>query len=155
MKANHLPRFSCAVMFVSRVGAKQNSVTDGLRCGRDVRMAKVSLGIRTKNRPEGSEMTLKNSQRQLRRWGAELGTMLAAVLLTIFATAAMAQVPTGSVTGTVQDSQGLPVEGVTVTLTNQETNATFTSMTASSGGYQFEHIDYGKYRVTATKASFK
>jgi hypothetical protein len=118
-------------------------------------MAKVSLGIRTKNRPEGSEMTLKNSQRQLRRWGAELGTMLAAVLLTIFATAAMAQVPTGSVTGTVQDSQGLPVEGVTVTLTNQETNATFTSMTASSGGYQFEHIDYGIYRVSATKAGFK
>lgn len=99
-------------------------------------------------------MVWENSRRQLARWVGELGIMLAA-LLTICAATAIAQVPTGSITGTVQDTQGLPVAGVTVTLTNQETNATFTSETASAGGYQFEHIDYGIYKVSATKAGFK
>jgi hypothetical protein len=100
-------------------------------------------------------MVLENSQTRLARWSAGLRIVLAAALLAICATGAMAQVPTGSVTGTVQDAQGLPVDGVTVTLTNQDTNATLTSVTASSGGYQFEHLDYGQYRVTATKTGFK
>ncbi len=100
-------------------------------------------------------MAWKNSRRELGRWVAGLGMVLAAALLAVCATAAMAQVPTGSVTGTVEDSQGLPVENVTVTLTNQETNATLTSVTGTSGGYQFEHIDYGLYRVSASKTGFK
>src|SRR5579872_1754435 len=100
-------------------------------------------------------MALENRRIGWGRWTAGLRIMLAAVLLVICARGTMAQVPTGSITGTVQDSQGLPVDGVTVTLTNQDTNATFTSATASSGGYQFEHVDYGVYRVTATKAGFK
>ncbi len=100
-------------------------------------------------------MNLKNKGLRLGAWIAGLRTMVVAALLVVCATAAMAQVPTGSITGTVTDSQGLPVEGVTVTLTNQETNATFTSVTASAGGYQFEHIDFGLYKVSAAKAGFK
>jgi hypothetical protein len=100
-------------------------------------------------------MALENSAMRLGRWVVGLRSMLSAALLVVCATVAMAQVPTGSITGTVQDSQGLPVEGVTVTLTNQETNATFTSVTGSVGGYQFEHIDYGVYKVSASKAGFK
>src|SRR5580700_6009018 len=100
-------------------------------------------------------MALQNSWRKLEQWVAGLRVLLAAGLLTICAAAAMAQVPTGSITGTVKDSQGLPVEGVTVTLVNQETNATFKSQTGSAGGYQFAHIDYGLYKVTASKPGFK
>jgi hypothetical protein len=81
--------------------------------------------------------------------------VLAVALLVVCASLAGAQVPTGSITGITQDSQGLPVEGVTVTLTNLETNATFTSTTGSSGGYQFEHVDYGLYKVVAKKDGFK
>ena len=33
-----------------------------------------------------------------------------------------AQTPSGEISGTVEDSSGLPVPGVTVTLTNQATN---------------------------------
>ncbi len=100
-------------------------------------------------------MARKIGRRLLASWAGAMGIVLVAALLTICATATIAQVPTGSVTGIVQDSQGLPVEGVTVTLTNQETNATFTSVTGSSGGYQFEHIDYGLYKVSASKTGFK
>jgi hypothetical protein len=100
-------------------------------------------------------MALQNSWRKLEQWVAGLRVLLAAGLLTICAAAAIAQVPTGSITGTVKDSQGLPVEGVTVTLVNQETNASFKSQTGSAGGYQFEHIDYGFYKVMVSKAGFK
>src|SRR5579863_5253411 len=101
-------------------------------------------------------MARKTSAQLFERWVGILVIVLAASLpLTICTSVATAQVPTGSITGTVQDSQGLPVDGVTVTLTNQETNATFTSVTGSSGGYQFEHIDYGIYKVTASKTGFK
>ena len=99
-------------------------------------------------------MAWQNSRRQL-RWVMNLTVILVAALITMCPEMAKAQVPTGSITGIVQDAQGLPVEGVTVTLTNQETNATFTSVTASAGGYQFEHIDYGLYKVSATKTGFK
>src|SRR5580704_19397904 len=101
------------------------------------------------------KMALANRWIGLRQRAAGLRIMLVAALLVICVSGAMAQVPTGSITGTVQDAQGLPVEGVTVTLTNQDTNATFTSVTASSGGYQFEHVDYGVYKVSATKSGFK
>ncbi|HKV23682.1 MAG TPA: TonB-dependent receptor [Candidatus Acidoferrum sp.] len=84
-----------------------------------------------------------------------LPSLLPVLLVMLFASTGFAQVPTGSVTGTVADTQGLPIEGVTVTLINQGTNATFTSVTASAGGYQFEHIDYGLYTVRATKDGFK
>jgi hypothetical protein len=68
---------------------------------------------------------------------------------------ASAQTATGSISGTVVDSQGLPVEGASVTLTNQNTNYMYTSVTGSSGGYQFSTIDFGVYSVTASKDGFR
>jgi hypothetical protein len=77
------------------------------------------------------------------------------VLLLLWVGAANAQTPTGSVVGTVVDSQGLPIEGATVTLTNQGTNYTYSSQTGSSGGYQFLRIDYGLYQIRVSKDGFK
>lgn len=88
-------------------------------------------------------------------WAADLRFIATFTLLFVFATNVASQVPTGSIVGTVKDAQGLPVEGATVTLTNQGTNYTYNSVTSSAGGYQFEHIDFGIYRVTAAKAGFK
>jgi hypothetical protein len=76
-------------------------------------------------------------------------------LLLSCATRVSAQVSTGTIVGTVQDSQGLPVEGATVTLTNQGTNHDYTSVSSSEGAYQFESIDNGLYRVSVSKAGFK
>ncbi len=85
-------------------------------------------------------------------------SLRALAVLVIFAacaTVALSQVPTGSVSGTVKDAQGLPTADATVTLTNLQTNRNFTSKTGSSGAYQFERLDYGKYRITVNKDGFK
>jgi len=66
-----------------------------------------------------------------------------------------AQAPTASIVGTVLDPQGLPVEGANVTLTNQGTNYIYTTVTSSTGGYQFARIDSGLYRVTVTTPNFR
>src|SRR6267378_4877382 len=68
---------------------------------------------------------------------------------------ASAQTPTASIVGTVLDPQGLPVEGANVTLTNQGTNYVYTTVTSSTGGYQFARIDSGLYRVTVTTPNFR
>lgn len=80
---------------------------------------------------------------------------LFSVLMLLWAEQAFGQSSTGSIVGTVIDSQGLPVDGATVTLTNVGTNSNYTSTTGSNGGYQFKSIDYGYYRVSVTKAGFK
>lgn len=66
-----------------------------------------------------------------------------------------AQTPTGSIVGTVVDSQGLAVEGATVVLTNQGTNYSYTAVTSSNGAYLFSGIDAGHYSVGASKTGFK
>jgi hypothetical protein len=66
-----------------------------------------------------------------------------------------AQAPTASIVGTVLDPQGLPVEGANVTLTNQGTNYVYTTVTSSTGGYQFARIDSGLYRVRVTTPNFR
>src|ERR1700681_2864143 len=69
----------------------------------------------------------------------------ALALVLVCGRVAVSQVPTGSITGTVKDAQGLSVADAAVTLTNLQTNASYTSKTGSLGGYQFERIDYGLY----------
>jgi Carboxypeptidase regulatory-like domain/TonB dependent receptor len=88
---------------------------------------------------------------------APVGLRVIAVvaLVAVCSALAMAQVPTGSIAGTVRDSQGLPIGDATVTLSNLQTNASFVSKTGSLGGYQFGRIDYGLYKVTVAKDGFK
>jgi hypothetical protein len=81
--------------------------------------------------------------------------LLAFALLLFCAGPVSAQVPTGAILGTVKDMQSLPVEGASVTLTNQGTNYEYKSITSSNGGYQFRSIDYGLYKVSVSKDGFK
>ena len=80
---------------------------------------------------------------------------LLALLLLVGTVQMSGQSSTGSIVGTVIDSQGLPVTGATVTLTNLGTNFNYTSTTGSNGGYQFQSIDYGFYKVSVALAGFK
>src|SRR5690242_14611262 len=73
---------------------------------------------------------------------------LFSVLTFLWAGQVCGQSSTGSIVGTVIDSQGLPIDSAAVTLTNVGTNSNYTSTTGSNGGYQFKSIDYGYYRVS-------
>jgi hypothetical protein len=78
-----------------------------------------------------------------------------ALLLLSCASQMLGQTSTGSIVGTVVDVQGLPIKDATVTLTNLGTNGSYTSTTGTNGGYQFESIDYGYYKVSVALAGFK
>jgi len=68
---------------------------------------------------------------------------------------ASAQVPTGSIVGTVLDAQKAAVPGATVTITSEETGAKYTTQTAANGGYSVTSLTFGLYRVDVTKEGFK
>src|ERR1700680_4691851 len=68
---------------------------------------------------------------------------------------AFAQVPTGTIAGTVKDSQGLSAPDATVTLTNEGTARTQTTKTSSRGGFQFTHLNVSVYRLEVSKTGFK
>src|SRR5260370_11227013 len=85
-------------------------------------------------------------------------SLLASVLTLLLLSCAsqiLGQSSTGSIVGTVVDIQGLPIKDATVTLTNLGTNSSYTSITGTNGGYQFESIDYGYYKVSVALAGFK
>jgi len=78
---------------------------------------------------------------------------LGCVLLT--ALPAAAQFDRGQVSGTVKDSQGGVVPGVTVTVTNLDTQLTRTTVTDSSGFFTIPNLPGGKYDVSAELQGFK
>lgn len=77
-------------------------------------------------------------------------------LLTLFAvTSAIAQVPTGTITGTVLDPNKAPVVGADVTITSQDTGTHYATKTGPNGGYQFASLNFGLYRVSVSQTNFK
>jgi hypothetical protein len=66
-----------------------------------------------------------------------------------------AQGTTSRLIGTVADSSGAPVAGVTVRLVNEGTNQTFTAQTSANGTYFFEAVQVGQYTVTVEATGFK
>ena len=78
---------------------------------------------------------------------------LGCVLLT--ALPAAAQFDRGQISGTVKDSQGGVVPGVTVTATNLDTQLTRTTVTDSSGYFTVPNLPGGKYDVSAELQGFK
>ncbi len=83
-------------------------------------------------------------------------SLLCALLFCLFISGStFAQTGTSSVRGTILDVQGNAVAGATVTLTSTETNAARTQTTSDEGGYAFELIPPGDYRVEAEATGFK
>jgi hypothetical protein len=65
-----------------------------------------------------------------------------------------AQVPTGTILGTVKDAKGAVVVGATVTVQNDEgLSRTFT--TDGTGFYRFPALPVGKYDITVNQSGFK
>ncbi len=68
---------------------------------------------------------------------------------------AAAQGTTSRVAGVVRDTSGAVMPGVTVTLVNEDTGASFTAATTAAGGYVFEAVQVGRYTVSFELQGFK
>jgi hypothetical protein len=80
--------------------------------------------------------------------------LLAAIALFAVTTIAAAQITRGSISGVVRDPAGLVVPGVTVTVTNTETNTSQSIVTDAEGFYRVAALEPGRYTVKAELQSF-
>lgn len=78
-----------------------------------------------------------------------------ALLVCAGASAAAAQTNTGQITGSVRDSQGGVLPGVTVTVTNVDTGLTWSDVTGPLGTYTITNLPVGAYTVSAELAGFR
>jgi len=78
-----------------------------------------------------------------------------AVLLLVFSCTASAQVNTGSISGTVQDTSGAAIVGATVTITSVATSEQRSVTSGNSGQYTVQALLPGIYKVRASNPSFK
>ena len=80
---------------------------------------------------------------------------LALLLLGVAAVPVWAQRTAGTISGTVMDTTGAVLPGVSVTAVCTETNLTRTVITDTQGGYTIPDVPGCLYRVTAELAGFK
>src|SRR5438270_1593398 len=90
---------------------------------------------------------------RLTRCGLGLALGFVAILAT--STPGFAQRTTGAITGTVTDTTGGVLPGVTVTAVCSARNLTRTSVTDSQGGYNLPELPICAYRVTTDLPGFK
>jgi hypothetical protein len=83
------------------------------------------------------------------------GAVAAAAILFLTSVASMAQDFRGTIIGTVSDRTGGVLSGVTVTITNTETQVVQTVVTDAQGLYQVRYLNPGPYAVTAELQGFK
>src|SRR5947208_10169982 len=83
----------------------------------------------------------------------QLCTLLAAMLAIAFMSSA--QVPTGTISGVVQDESGAVVPGAQVTITNKTTGAARTLTTGQEGAYTASLLPAGTYEVRAAMSGFR
>jgi hypothetical protein len=91
----------------------------------------------------------------MRGYNRGLAAVTGLLLLTMGLTTAAAQGTTSRVQGIVTDASGGVIPGATVTLTNEGTNVSFTTLTTTSGGYVFEAVQTGRYTVSVELSGFK
>src|SRR5262245_51346863 len=77
------------------------------------------------------------------------------VLIILAATSAFGQGFQGGLRGAARDAGGGLVPGVEVTLTNEATSLSRTTVTNDSGEYSFASLDPGSYRLKASLTGFK
>jgi carboxypeptidase family protein len=82
-------------------------------------------------------------------------THLLAGVLVALAVPAFAQLDTGTIVGTVTDSSGALLPGVTVTVTQEGNNVPLTTVTNASGQYIFPGLKVGRYTVAAELQGFR
>ena len=76
-------------------------------------------------------------------------TVLTALVLSLIVLPAFAQDFRGAVSGTVTDSTGAVLPGVTITVRNVDTNVAVNTVTDARGAYQVRYLNAGTYDVQA------
>lgn len=80
---------------------------------------------------------------------------LGVVFLLLGAQSVVAQVQTGSVTGTVTDPQGAVVPGASIVVEDMETGVAYSTTSDPKGLFTVPGLPYGTYSVTVTVAGFR
>src|SRR5258708_4383643 len=86
-------------------------------------------------------------------WTRSYGLVVICSIL-VAAVSLSAQLPTGTILGTVKDQSGGVVPGASVTITNTDTSLTRAGTTAADGSYRFPALPVGHYQVQVTKEGF-
>jgi hypothetical protein len=86
------------------------------------------------------------------------GRMVRAALLALLAvtmpSAAVAQMTRGGLVGTVRDASGGVIPGVTVTVTNMDTNAARVAVSDEQGTYRIQALEPGRYLIVTELQGF-
>ena len=70
------------------------------------------------------------------RWGYRVAVFVVGLVLFVAAVPSFAQLPTGTILGTVKDASGAIVPGATVTAQNVETGTSRSASTNETGAYR-------------------
>jgi len=84
-----------------------------------------------------------------------LRSIVVSFVALLVTTSALAQTPTGTILGTVKDTQGAAVPGATVTATNLGTKYSRDTATDAAGEYALRLLPIGNYEVVVTLPGFK
>src|SRR5512147_1009034 len=84
-----------------------------------------------------------------------LYSILLAFLLLFPTLTLNAQLPTATILGTVKDSSGAMMPGAKLTIRNEETGQTRSSVSANDGSCRFSALPVGRYEVRTEQAGFR
>ena len=82
-----------------------------------------------------------------------LGKLFAAAVLC--ACSVYGQTPTASVVGRITDATGAVIPGVTIKVTNLDTNVSHTASSNEVGDYTIPYLNPGRYSLEASSAGFR
>ncbi|MEW6735472.1 MAG: carboxypeptidase regulatory-like domain-containing protein [Acidobacteriota bacterium] len=85
---------------------------------------------------------------------SRLSSLLIILLLAVMSVDAPAQSVTSGLSGTVMDEQQAVIPGATVTVRNQETNATRSTVTDSEGRFRLSNLPVGTYEMIVEQKDF-
>src|SRR5258708_8496215 len=82
-------------------------------------------------------------------------SVVAALVALLVTSSALAQVPTGTILGTIKDGQGAVVAGAAVAATNLGTQFSRNTVTDAAGEYALRLLPVGNYKVEVSIPGFK
>lgn len=87
--------------------------------------------------------------------GKKLFTFVTLAMLLLAGLPSVAQVPTGTISGTVLDPTNLPIAGAEITITNQATGSVFHAKTNDSGAFLVPSLMVGTYKIEVKATGFR